>query len=399
MFDMMKRKNAEDILEILYLLAFAVYIGFFFLGTTMFQIEWPNFFYTDLRTVIAALILVRAAYSKQYKIWEVAVILGLYILFSMASSRNGYEEYMYLLILIIGARGISFKKLIKVYAAVTAVLLIITIAAALSGYIENLTYYQEGRRTRYAFGINYPTDFSAILFYLILAWFYIRGRKLKYIELGIAGLLGIFVYWFCDARMNTICIIGASLVFAVHKFFSKKAEKKQKEYRICKPISMLLILSGILCSLVMTGLTMLYSPNNPIIAFIDNALSSRLRLGHKGIDIYGFTLWGQNIPMIGLGSTTKDVDFYFFLDSSYIYNLLQFGLLIAVLLLAAWTMISGKAYIKKEWELLLILAIIAVQCMVEHHMVSVAFNPFWMALLGELSVETTKGKKVKRGSI
>ena len=399
MFDMMKRKNTEDILEILYLLAFAVYIGFFFLGTTMFQIEWPNFFYTDLRTVIAALILVRAAYSKQYKIWEVAVILGLYILFSMASSRNGYEEYMYLLILIIGARGISFKKLIKVYAAVTAVLLIITIAAALSGYIENLTYYQEGRRTRYAFGINYPTDFSAILFYLILAWFYIRGRKLKYIELGIAGLLGIFVYWFCDARMNTICIIGASLVFAVHKFFSKKAEKKQKEYRICKPISMLLILSGILCSLVMTGLTMLYSPNNPIIAFIDNALSSRLRLGHKGIDIYGFTLWGQNIPMIGLGSTTKDVDFYFFLDSSYIYNLLQFGLLIAVLLLAAWTMISGKAYIKKEWELLLILAIIAVQCMVEHHMVSVAFNPFWMALLGELSVETTKGKKVKRGSI
>lgn len=399
MFDMMKRKNAEDILEILYLLAFAVYIGFFFLGTTMFQIEWPNFFYTDLRTVIAALILVRAAYSKQYKIWEVAVILGLYILFSMASSRNGYEEYMYLLILIIGARGISFKKLIKVYAAVTAVLLIITIAAALSGYIENLTYYQEGRRTRYAFGINYPTDFSAILFYLILACFYIRGKKLKYIELGIAGLLGIFVYWFCDARMNTICIIGASLVFAVHKFFSKKAEKKQKEYRICKPISMLLILSGILCSLIMTGLTMLYSPNNPIIAFIDNALSSRLRLGHKGIDIYGFTLWGQNIPMIGLGSTTKDVDFYFFLDSSYIYNLLQFGLLIAVLLLAAWTMISGKAYIKKEWELLLILAIIAVQCMVEHHMVSVAFNPFWMALLGELSVETTKGKKVKRGSI
>ena len=399
MFDMMKRKNTEDILEILYLLAFAVYIGFFFLGTTMFQIEWPNFFYTDLRAVITALILVRAAYSKQYKIWEVAVILGLYILFSMASSRNGYEEYMYLLILIIGARGISFKKLIKVYAAVTAVLLIITIAAALSGYIENLTYYQEGRRTRYAFGINYPTDFSAILFYLILAWFYIRGKKLKYIELGIAGLLGIFVYWFCDARMNTICIIGASLVFAVHKFFSKKAEKKQKEYRICKPISMLLILSGILCSLVMTGLTMLYSPNNPIIAFIDNALSSRLRLGHKGIDIYGFTLWGQNIPMIGLGSTTKDVDLYFFLDSSYIYNLLQFGLLIAVLLLAAWTMISGKAYIKKEWELLLILAIIAVQCMVEHHMVSVAFNPFWMALLGELSVETTKGKKVKRGSI
>ena len=397
MLDMVRRKKAEDILEIFYLLAFAVYIGYFFLGTTMFQIEWPSFFYVDLRTILTALVLVRAAYSKQYKIWEVTVILSLYILFSMSSSRNGYEEYMYLLILIIGARGISFKKLIKIYTAVTAVLLVITIAAALSGHIENLTYYQEGRRTRYAFGINYPTDFSAILFYLILAWFYIRGKKLRYIELGISSAIGIFVYWFCDARMNTICIIGASVVFAVHKFFTKKAGKQKKEYKIFKPVSMLLILAGILCSMIMTGLTMLYSPNNPVIAFIDNALSSRLRLGHKGMDIYGFTLWGQHIPMIGLGSTTEDVDFYFFLDSSYIYNLLQFGLLIAVLLLVAWTVTAGKAYMKKEWELLLILAIIAVQCMVEHHMVSVVFNPFWMALLGELSVKTTKGKEVKRG--
>lgn len=110
MFDMMKRKNTEDILEILYLLAFAVYIGFFSWEQQCFKLSGRIFFYTDLRAVITALILVRAAYSKQYKIWEVAVILGLYILFSMASSRNGYEEYMYLLILIIGARGISLKS-------------------------------------------------------------------------------------------------------------------------------------------------------------------------------------------------------------------------------------------------------------------------------------------------
>ena len=148
----------------------------------------------------------------------------------------------------------------------------------------------------------------------------------------------------------------------------------------------------------MTVLTMLYSPNNSLVSFIDSALSSRLRLGHKGIDVYGFTLWGQNLPMIGLGSTTKDVDFYFFLDSSYIYNLLQFGLLVAVLLLSIWTLIAGKAYIKKDWELLLILAIVSVQCMVEHHMVSVVFNPFWMALLSELTMDATKGRKVKRGS-
>lgn len=398
MLNILKKEKIEDLLEIIYLLVFAVYIGYFFLGTTMFQIKWPDYFYVDLRTAMTALVLVRAAYSKQYKIWEIITIFVLYILFSMAFSRNGYEEYMYLLILIIGARGISFEKLMKVYAIVIAILLILTIAAALSGYIENLTYYQEGRRTRYAFGVNYPTDFSAILFYLILAWFYIRRKKLTFIDLGIAGFIGIFVYWFCDARMNTICILGTCFIFVMHKIFRKRAENSQKEYVIYKPFSILLILSGIICSFIMTVLTMLYSPNNSLVSFIDSALSSRLRLGHKGIDVYGFTLWGQNLPMIGLGSTTKDVDFYFFLDSSYIYNLLQFGLLVAVLLLSIWTLIAGKAYIKKDWELLLILAIVSVQCMVEHHMVSVVFNPFWMALLSELTMDATKGRKVKRGS-
>lgn len=390
------RKKTEDILELLYLFAFILYIGFFFLGNTMFQIDWPQFFYSDLRTFITGIILVRAACSKQYKTWEAVTVLGLYLLFSMAYARNGYGEYMYLLVLVIGAKGISLKKLIKIYAAVTAVLLLITIGAALSGYIDNLTYYQEGRRTRYAFGANYPTDFSAMIFYLLLAWFYIRGKSLKYIEIGFACFLGVFVYWFCDARLNTICILGTCLLFAGHKIFMARAEKKQKGYQIAKPVSILLILSGILCGILMTGLTILYTPNNPVINFIDNALSSRLRLGHKGIEIFGFTFWGQNIPMIGLGSTTKDVDFYFFLDSSYIYNLLQFGLMIALLLLAVWTVVAGKAYVYRQWELLLILAVISVQCMVEHHMVSVAFNPFWMVLLADFSEKDSKDKDMKK---
>ena len=33
------RKKTEDILELLYLFAFILYIGFFFLGNTMFQID------------------------------------------------------------------------------------------------------------------------------------------------------------------------------------------------------------------------------------------------------------------------------------------------------------------------------------------------------------------------
>lgn len=386
-----KRKTIENILETVYLVIFAGYVAFFFLGTTMFEINWPEHFYTDLCTILTGFILVRLAYSQKCKIQDVVFILGLYVLFQMAYKRNGYEEYIYLLLLIIGAKDISFKKIIKVYTATTLLLLVGTVICSLTGQVENLRYIQEGRRTRYAFGVNYPTDFSAHIFYLILCWAFLRGKKITYGELGVFTILGGLVYWFCDARMNTICILGSTVIFAIHKVLVKKAEQKKKIYYMHKGISALLIGSGTICASVMIWLTMLYSSENPLISFLDKALSSRLRLGKKGIDIFGFTLWGQRIPMIGLGSTTEDVDYYFFLDSSYIYILLQFGLLMLTSILFVWLCIGIKSYSNQQWILLWIIALTAVQCMVEHHMLSIAYNPFWMALLADLSIrETTK---------
>lgn len=387
-----RKEKIEEILENLYLMVFAAYIAFFFLGTTMFQITWPEHFYTDLYTALTGFILVRLAYSKRCKIQDIVFILGLYVLFEMAFKRNGYEEYIYLLVLMIGAKDISFRKIIKVYTAMILVLLLGTVICSLTGHVENLSYIQEGRRTRYAFGINYPTDFSAHIFYLILCWGFLRGKRITYIELGVFGLLGGVVYWFCDARLNTICILGSAVTFAVHKCLENSAEKKGKSYHMHRGISALLMGSGTICAAVMIWLTMLYSPDNAVISFLDRALSSRLRLGKKGIDIFGFTLWGQDIPMIGLGSTTEDVDYYFFLDSSYLYILLQFGLLMLIVLLFVWLCIGIKSYRNHQWVLLWIIALVAVQCMVEHHMVSIAYNPFWLALLADLSIKGTTRK-------
>ena len=111
----------------------------------------------------------------------------------------------------------------------------------------------------------------------------LRGKRITYIELGVFGLLGGVVYWFCDARLNTICILGSAVIFAVHKCLENSAEKKGKSYHMHRGISALLMGSGTICAAVMIWLTMLYSPDNAVISFLDRALSSRLRLGKKGL--------------------------------------------------------------------------------------------------------------------
>ena len=397
------RKNIENVLETAYMVAFVLWISYAFLGTTTFEIEWTEHFLDNIRTVIIALILVRVGYSEKYNRKEAIVVIGLCLIFSLAAERNGYEVLTDVLILILGAKGISFRKIMKVYFVTTILLLVYTIGAALTGRIENLVYYQESRRTRTAFGSVYPTDFSAHIFYSILVYFYLRNEKLKYVEMAIAALLGVLVYWFCDARLNTICIFGAVLLFAFHKFIKDRRVKMGKPYEMNTVIAGLLATSATICASVMISLTIFYNSGNKFIALLDNMLSSRLRLGHKGIDIYQFSFWGQYIPMRGLGGTVEEAKHYFFLDSSYLYIVLQYGLLVLGAVLFMWLLIGIKAKVQKEWSLLLIIGIIAVQSMVEHHMLNIAYNPFLWALFAK-GVQASEnyakglqlGKKLKK---
>lgn len=374
------KKNVGKILEALYLLILAALIAWSFLNTTKFEVIWPEYLYSDLKAILLLIIILKAGYTGNYNRMDILLvfIIGSTILFNV--SRNGYVELEILLLLIIGAKDIDFQKIVRIYFIITAVLLFITIIAALSGKIENLVYLQEGRRSRIALGIGYPTDFSAYVFYGVIAYIYIRSKKLKYLELAVLFALGIGVYFITDARLNTVCISMAVFIFTYLKIRQDYGRKINKEYRINGIWSFLLALSPVLCGAFMIVCSILYSSGSTITNLLDRVLNYRLYQGNKAIDIYGFTMWGQNIPMQGYGGSTELPKHYFFLDSSYLNIVMQYGLLIFGIVLFIWIVISFKAREEKNWFLLWIVAIISVQCMIEHHMLEVAYNPFLWAV-------------------
>lgn len=73
--------------------------------------------------------------------------------------RSRYEVLITLALLIVGAQGVSFRKIIWVYFVVGIIMMAVMITAAEAGMIENLVYHQPGRKQRIAFGSVYPTDF------------------------------------------------------------------------------------------------------------------------------------------------------------------------------------------------------------------------------------------------
>lgn len=376
-------ETIKEILDDAYLFAAAFFIAYLFLDTTMFEAEWARQIYYPLRLLFICVILVRIVYAASYELQEVLLAAAVCLIILIVFGRLEQEYLIDFLLLLIGAKGISFRKLIVVYEIVTVGFLIFTMLSALTGHVENLVYFQEGRRARQSFGICYPTDFSAHVFYSILGYGYLRNEKITYAETAVIAGIGIAVYYFCDTRVNTVCILLTAGVLLYHKIRVKKAEKQGYVYAMNGIWSVLLSMSTVFCAFFMCFMMLCYSPDNKILCLMDKALSGRLRLGKKGIDLFGFDPFGQYIPMQGNGSTTEDQIRYFFLDCSYINIALRYGIVLLGIVLLICCIIGFRARGEKNWIFLWIIAIFSVQCMIEHHILDLAYNPFLLALFAD----------------
>lgn len=381
-----ERKRIEWLLEQLYLFFAGIYVLYFFIGTTMFVIEWPALFFENLQILLSVLTFARIAYSEKYNNKELMLFVLVSLSFLMLWKRNELGEIVNILVLIIGAKGISWRKMLKLYWLITTIALVVTVVAALTGNVENLIYYQEGRRARISFGIIYPTDFSAHIFYSALIYCYLRGEKIRYIELGFVAVLGIFVYIFCEARLNTICIMAVFCVFFYHKQRCRSAYKQNRIYEMNSFLSWLLAMSTIFCAVVSVLGTMYYDSQNRVFDFLNGLLNGRLKLGKKAIDLYGFSISGQYIPTNGNGGRTKKILYYFFIDNSYVSIVLKLGIVLFAIILLMFLVIAFRARREKDWTMLWMIALMSVQCIIEHHILDVAYCPIIIALFANTRI-------------
>lgn len=372
-------------MENLYLLVLVVFIADFVLYTTMIEITWPKHFYQDLRAILFVTVLLKTAADKSYTKKELIIIGFCGIAFLIAFNRGSYVIFQNLFLLIAGAKGVSAKKIVQAHLIVVVVVMIVAMAGALTGRVENLIYYQAGRRRRVSMGIVYPTDFAAHVFFCTVSYVYLRREQITELELvGLIVMDGV-LYWLTDARLNVICIFVTVAIVFIHKVCYRRAEKKGKTYRMNSIWSMLLALTPVLCAMFMIVASTLYSMNRKIMILLNRLLNNRLVLGHKAIDLYGFSLWGKYIEAQGYGGTIEKPEHYFVLDSSYVHMVMYYGVVLLAVVLLIWLCITFQARKSQDWMLLWCVALVMVQCMIEPHMLEIAYNPFLWLLLANTS--------------
>ena len=379
-------KNIQHTLNIIYGIVFVLCLLKRTLSTTMWEIPWPSAVGVYLRwavifLVVARLLAFRKQLSFQTMCLEVVVIVPAVLCYVNVEK---YAELMEFMLLIACAFGMEFRTLLKLYVVVETSVLVVTVACAQLGLVENLIYRQEGY-SRISFGYIYPTDFTAHIFFLILAWILLREGRLHYLELCAMVTLSVGCYVFCHARTNTICILLAAVGAALLKRYLKRrgvtagsrAKKTTLGERILFAIG--LCINGFCCAFTVL-LTYFYRADQPIMAKLNVLLSARLEIGHMGFEKYNVTLLAQKIKMTGFGGSTTAPDTYFYLDCSYVNMLLRYGLLVTVAVLVMFFVLAYRSIKARTYWMLFCIALLSVQCMIEHHMLALAYDPILFAL-------------------
>lgn len=373
------RNKKISISELIYLASFSLYTICCMLDTTMFKVYIPYKLDTLVTLISLGLILFKILFLDRYSFSNIISISMFISVIFIAAFVSKYKNLIYLAFMIIGAKNIQFKKIAKVYLWIIVTITILAMIAARLNLIENIIYYRNGL-PRYSFGSVYCTDFAAHIFYIVLCYFYIKDNNLSYFNILVFALLGWFVSYYCGARLDSLCIF-LLCIFLVYLKIKKKKFNKNGIGFIWKFI---LIFSIPISAIISILFTNMYNPTDNMFYKLNILLSNRLKYGKMGIYNYGFSLFGQQVVMKGNGGTTKFIENYFFIDSSYLLIALRYGVVVLSIFCIYFIFLNRRMLKKKNIIIPIIIVFIAINSIIAHHLIDLAYNPFILCFFSKV---------------
>lgn len=334
------------------------------LDRTFFQVKVNFLFLVVLLLGLRFLYKMRVSYK--YLILSILLLLsGVLVYFQ--TNRLNFLVYSMLLVLLV---NVDMKVVLRNYVIVAGILVVGVFLLSLVGMVPNLQYNRAGV-IRNSFGFIYPTDFASHCFYLFLAISYLLKDKLIWTRSLFGVLLSAFIIKYCDARLNALSILLATVIFI---YFYYSNGKKLK-------IFALLPYSAVVFASVVTYLSYKFSWSDPFLVSINKLITGRLGLGRNAFDTFGVHLFGtRNVQFIGSGGKTESVIGYNYVDSSYVQMLFTYGIVPVVLLIIIYVVASKQQYKDGQYLLVAILSLIAFNCMIEAFWFVPTYNIFMFLL-------------------
>lgn len=378
----------KGIAKFLFFIEFYVYMIVYTLQTSAFGEFIPSVVYTLTRLlVLGATLCILLLGPKQVK-KSIKVLIVVFCLICALENFfvTGFAIPLEFICLIISAKDVDFEWIVRSYIRITLFVLIVSFLSSSVGLIPTNNVVQNGV-VRYAFGMNYCTDFAAHIFYLVLADNYLNFKKLSFTRTLTYVITALVIYKFCFAKLDTfliLALVALDLYLMLNALIKNRNTEEFKGTRFAK---LLLICLFPLCVFISLASAINFN-KSVLLEGINVFLNFRIYYANKALDLYGIPLWGEIIQMVGSGTIAKNPNAgleYFYVDNSYIFIMLRYGVFI---LIGLGTLIMDymSCRIKnRDWILPLMIALTLVSSVIDHHFLS-TYNVFlfgYMAFIKE----------------
>lgn len=386
--------------ETLFFAGFTISIFWSVLRTTMFPYSMTAF--VVCLAIAVSLMAAKIILFDTYTFKMLVIVVTMFACGVIILLSTGYFWPILWLFVVVAAKDIPFRKILQVYLLMNITIMGLAFFASLLGVIENLAYTSSEAigRLRYSFGCAYTTDFGAHVFYMLLTAFYLYHERLRWYHYIGALIIDGFVFYFCYAKLDTTCIILTVLFFWIYQIkqsLSKNEQvavtdistgediskinlfKKTRAYLKYKKLCIRVAAVALpILGLFMYYVSVSYRADSEFMIALDDFVSSRLSLACRGLKQYGIPIFGKNVPMEGMGGSLKHTKPYFFVDSSYLFVLLRYGLLFLCMVFVIYGVICYKH--REDTALMLVIVLLAISSSIDHHLMEEAYNPFGYAL-------------------
>ncbi len=296
----------------------------------------------------------------------------------LVADRFGYAFLAYLPFAAFCLYGIDAQKVLKVFAAATAVLFLCTMWCADTGAIENYLYLAPDKgKMRGSYGIAYPTDFASYFIYLYLFFWGSRKRDAWWstaLFAALAGMMCWFVYTYPHSDTSTICSL-VCLFVVLYEALDRCILKKHRGTRWLSRLGEgATVFAFPILGAAALGMAWLYGHGNGFAFRLDEWMSTHISVIWNHYVKYGIHALGALTPQNGAGHGLIHTETYEFLDSTYGMLLIRYGWILTLIVTFLWVWMSWRALKTGHRKIALAMAVIAVHSVMEHHFTELNFN-------------------------
>ena len=257
------------------------------------------------------------------RIMYVSLVLGI-VTIIVTSITNNYALALMFMAIMTCPSGMEISTIAKWEKRSLFCLIVFTIALAVMGIIPSDVVYRENA-IRNSYGFTSANAFANSTLIWMLLFGLQKKERWNWRDTIFCGSIAVAVFLFTNSRMAFIMSLVLSLFFLMLK--KENRFKGKILYQISKLCFPVLMIVCYICSWLYKGGYYISQLN-----ILNIMMSYRLGFMRNYLRGYGIKLFGQTIKTVSYSPALRTGEAWSGLDNSYMYILICWGLIIAIIL-------------------------------------------------------------------